>query len=415
MKTGNAMVLGAGRALTALALALVLGGVALAQETVRVGFILPLTGAAAAEGIAVQEGAELAAQLINDAGGVTVNGTTYTFELMFEDDQCNPQAATEATNRLIVAQAQYVGGSFCSSAALAAQPLLAAFDIPQFVYAYADDLTGASRESSGADMSIRLGPKAFIEMAPMAKYAVVENGDMTFFVMAQNTDFGRSMVAEFQQVAESLGGSFVAEPEYFPFGNTDFRTLLTRARDSGADAILAIGLAAEMIGITLQYDELGLELPLYGSDLLNTQAYQEAVGDLDDGFYSPWFYDNGETQRAYEGGADEPMAVAMDQAFQENLGRPAEMNHAWGWGTINLIRQGIERAGTADAAAVMAAILSGDDFEMPYGNYGFEQCGQANMRAGVAAYSADAGKVLVAGRDYVEADPAVLTRADLCN
>lgn len=400
----------------AAALLAVLGlmGTAAAQGTIKVGFVLPLSGAAAAEGIAVQEGAELAVELINQAGGITVGGQDYVFELIFEDDQCNPQAATEAANRLIVAQAAYVGGSFCSSAALAAQPLFAAFDIPQFVYAYADDITGSSRESSGADMSVRIGPKALIEMAPLAKYAVVENGDTTFFAMAQNTDFGRSMVIEFQRVVEGLGGSFVAEPEYFAFGATDYRTLLTRARDSGADAILAIGLANEMIGITLQYDELGLDMPLYGSDLLNTEAYQSAVGDLDDGFYSPWFYDNGETARAF-GDFDEPMAVELDQAFREHRGRLAEMNHAWGWGTIHLIRQGMEAAGSTDAAAVMDAILSGAAFDMPYGSYGFEQCGQANMRAGVAAYSADQGKVLVTGRDFVEQAPAVMSRADLCN
>ncbi|HEX7041219.1 MAG TPA: ABC transporter substrate-binding protein [Trueperaceae bacterium] len=414
MRSSHERYLAPGRLLAALLVALLAGGAASAQETIKVGFILPLTGAAAAEGIAVQEGAELAARLINEAGGVQVGGTSYTFELLFEDDQCNPQAATEASTRLIAEEVDFVGGSFCSSAALAAQPLFAAFDIPQFVYAYADDLTGASRVDSGADMSVRLGPKAFIEMAPLAKYAVVENGHTSFFAMAQNTDFGRSMVQEFQRVAESLGASFVAEPEYFQFGATDFRTLLTRARDSGADAILAIGLANEMIGITLQHDELGIELPVYGSDLLNTVAYQDAVGDLDDGFYSPWFYDDGQTQRAFEGELDEPMAVELDSAFRENVGRPAEMNNAWGWGTIHLIRQGVERAASVDAAEVMAAILSGEEFDMPFGRYGFEQCGQANMRAGVAAYSAEDGKVLVAGRDYVELDPVVLTREDLC-
>lgn len=402
------------RYLVAALAVMAVAGTALAQGTVKVGFLLPLSGAAAAEGIAVQEGAELAVSLINEAGGITVGGQTYTFELVFEDDQCNPQAATEASNRLIVAQAAFVGGSFCSSAALAAQPLFAAFDIPQFIYAYADDLTGASRESSGADMSIRLGPKALIEMAPLAKYAVAENGHTTFFAMAQNTDFGRSMIAEFQQVAESLGGSFVAEPEYFAFGATDYRTLLTRARDSGADAIVAIGLANEMIGITLQHDELGIDLPVYGSDLLNTVAYQDAVGDLDDGFYSPWFFDNGETARTFDD-LDEPMAVELDQAFREHRGRPAEMNHAWGWGTIHLIVQGMEAADSTDAAAVMAEILSDREWEMPYGQYGFEQCGQANMRAGVAAYSTDQGKVLVTDRLFVERDPVVLTREDMCN
>src|SRR5690606_26900315 len=169
----------------------------------------------------------------------------------------------------------------------------AALGVPQIPFAYADDLTGAAREDSGARLSARIGPNALLEMAPLAKYAVQENGHMTFFALGQNTDFGRSMVESFRAVAESLGGSFVAEPEYFPFANADYRTILTRARDSGADAIVAIGLAQEMIGIVLQHDELGIGQPIYGSDLMSDKSVQDAVGELAQGTLSPWYFDPG--------------------------------------------------------------------------------------------------------------------------
>ena len=103
-----------GRALAAL-LAAALLGVAAAQTVVTVGFSLPLTGGAAKEGTEAQVGAELAAQVIDDAGGFQVGDQTVTFRVIFEDDQCNPQAGVEAANRLVVAGAQFAGGSFCSS------------------------------------------------------------------------------------------------------------------------------------------------------------------------------------------------------------------------------------------------------------------------------------------------------------
>ncbi len=388
-------------------------GVGWAQSTVTIGFSLPLTGGAAKEGTEAQVGAELAAQVINDAGGIQVGGETVDVRVIFEDDQCNPQAGVEAANRLIVAGAQFAGGSFCSSAALSQMPVFAALGVPQIPFAYADELTTTARQESGAELSARIGPNSLLEMAPLAKYAVLENGHTTFFAMGQNTDFGRSMVQSFREVAESLGGSFVAEPEYFPFAHADYRTLLTRARDSGADAILAIGLAQEMIGIVLQHDELGLTQPIYGSDLMADASVQEAVGQLAMNTYSPWYYDFRGEQRTFAREGTEAGSTELSDAAEERLGVRASRNHGLGWGTVMLLAQAMERAGSTDPAAVMAEVLSGEPFSMPYGDYGFLQCGQADIGVGVAAFN-EQGRLLVADRDYAESDPAVLDRATLC-
>ena len=106
-------------------------------------------------------------------------------------------------------------------------------------------------------------------------------------------------------------------------------------------------------------------------------------------------------------------ATALREAAEQHLGIRASRNHALGWGTIMLLKQAMERAGTTDPEAVMAEVLSGDTFEMPYGDYGWLQCGQADIRVGVAAFD-DNGRLLVADRDYAEADPAVISRDDLC-
>ena len=102
-----------------------------AQKVVTIGFSLPLTGGAAKEGTESRVGAELAAQYLNDAGGFEVGGENVTIKLVFEDDLCTPQGAVEAANRLAVAGATFVGGSFCSSSALAQMPVFAALGIPQ--------------------------------------------------------------------------------------------------------------------------------------------------------------------------------------------------------------------------------------------------------------------------------------------
>jgi len=391
-----------------------LGGAAPVADRVTIGFFLPLTGAAAAEGNGVKDGADLAAKMINDAGGIKVGGRSVRVEVVYEDDRCSPQGATEAVNRLVARRVDFVGGSFCSSAALAGQPILAQANIPQVVYAFATDLTAAAREKANAKYSVRLGPQAKIEMAPLAKYAVVANNHKTFFALGQNSDFGRSMVSEFREVLEKLGGRFVAEPEFFPFAAADYRTILTRAKASGAQAILAIGLLGEMISITLQYRELGLTQAFYGSDLLENMPYMEAVGDRNAGFYSPWFYDDGADARKFRRSEPERESKVMGLALINAHKRRGTRDNGWGWGTVHLVRQGIEKAGTTNSAAVAQKILSGEKFELPYGTYGFLPCGQADMRAGVALYEGGFKKVLVTDRDYASTAPVVLTAADLC-
>lgn len=389
-----------------------LGGAA--PDRITIGFIIPLTGAVASEGNGVKEGAELAARLVNEAGGIRVGGRGVRIELAFEDDRCSPAGGTEAANRLVARRVDFAGGNFCSSAALAAQPIFAQAGIPQVIYAFATELTADAREKSNARLSVRIGPQAKTEMAPLAKYAVVANNHRTFFVMAQNTDFGRSMVTEFKAVLEKLGGRFVAEPEYFPFAAADYRTILTKARGSGAQGLLAIGLLGEMIGITLQYRELGLTQAFYGSDLLEDFPYMEAVGDRNRGFYSPWVYDDGADTRRFQRSEPERESKTMGLAVLKAFTRRATRNNSWGWGTVQLVKQAIESAGTTDGAAVAQKILSGERFDLPLGTYGFLPCGQADMRVGVAIYEGGSKKVLLVDRDYASTPPVVLTSQDLC-
>lgn len=403
-----------------LAAALAAGGVgqslaAPVPDRITIGFVLPLTGAVAAEGNETKEGAEMAAKMINDAGGIRVGARRVRVELVFEDDRCSPAGGTETASRLAARRVDFAGGNFCSSAALASQPVLAQAGIPQIFYAFATDLTAAARQKANATRSVRLGPQAKTEMAPLAKYAVTANRHRSFFAMAQNTDFGRSMITEFRAVVERLGGRFVADPDFYAFpGTTDFRTLLTKARGSGADAVVAIGLAGEMIGISLQFRELGLTQGFYGSDLLEDVAYQTAVGDRAVGFYFPWVYDDGVDPRRFQRSEPEVMAKTMSLTFLNTLRKRATRNNGWGWGTVVLLQQAIEREGSTDPERVTRRILSGEAFDLPLGGYGFLPCGQADVRIGVATYEAGPKRALLVDRDYSGRAPAVLASQDLC-
>src|SRR6185436_16198983 len=67
------------------------------NETIKIGILIPLTGATSQFGATMSKAAQIAADEINAAGGV--NGRK--IEVVTEDDQRNPEAAVRAARKLI--------------------------------------------------------------------------------------------------------------------------------------------------------------------------------------------------------------------------------------------------------------------------------------------------------------------------
>ena len=74
---------------------------AASAETLKIGIIGPLTGAAAPWGQANAEGAKLYAKRYNDAGGLDIGGKKYQIEIISYDDQYSTPGAVAAYNRLV--------------------------------------------------------------------------------------------------------------------------------------------------------------------------------------------------------------------------------------------------------------------------------------------------------------------------
>src|SRR5215216_6851877 len=118
---------------TAVAAALLAGGFitgATAQDTIKVGVIQPLTGAFAASGNYVANGARIAADEINGKGGVLGQ----KIELVIEDNKSNPTEAVAAAEKLISRdKVPVLMGAWGSSFTLAVMPKLMEYKVPMLV------------------------------------------------------------------------------------------------------------------------------------------------------------------------------------------------------------------------------------------------------------------------------------------
>src|SRR5580704_12526855 len=77
------------------------GSLAVADDVIRFGAPLPLTGALAPEGIKQQQGYDLWAEQANRAGGIAIGEKKYKVEIVYADYQSNLLRAAETTERMI--------------------------------------------------------------------------------------------------------------------------------------------------------------------------------------------------------------------------------------------------------------------------------------------------------------------------
>ena len=90
------------------------------RETIKIGYIGPLTGDVASIGIAGKNGMILAVEEINKKGGI--NGKL--IEAIYENSKCNGKDASSAAQKLVnMDDVDYIVGGYCSSETIGAYPI----------------------------------------------------------------------------------------------------------------------------------------------------------------------------------------------------------------------------------------------------------------------------------------------------
>src|SRR5690606_15150115 len=110
---------------------LAFGSKALAQDTIRFGAPLPLTGALAPEALKQQQGYDLWAEEVNKRGGIDVGGKKMKVEIVYTDYQSNTPRAVQAAEQLITQEkVHFLFSPFGSGAAKAASTVSERYKVP---------------------------------------------------------------------------------------------------------------------------------------------------------------------------------------------------------------------------------------------------------------------------------------------
>ena len=97
---------------------------------IKVGMVVPTSGSSAPTGAYMQNGAQMAIDEINDAGGV-LDGQK--LELLVEDGACDAQQAVAGANKLVSSGVKISVGGYCSGATLPTLPIFQKAGIPMII------------------------------------------------------------------------------------------------------------------------------------------------------------------------------------------------------------------------------------------------------------------------------------------
>ncbi|MBO0739796.1 MAG: ABC transporter substrate-binding protein [Hyphomicrobiaceae bacterium] len=329
---------------TALGTAL-LGGLASAQDTIKIGVTQPLTGAFAASGNYVAQGARLAEDEINKAGGVLGK----KIELIVEDNKSNPTEAVATAEKLIVKdKVPVMMGAWSSTLTLAVMPKLEEYKVPMLV----ETSSSGKITTSGNPYVFRISPTSEMEakaFTPLFQSLGIKKADF----LATNNDFGLGASKEFSEAAQKVGVEIGVKETMDPKA-TDFSAQLAKIKASGGDTLF-VTTAVEQITLILKQakdQQLTARIITTGGsnspDQLIAQAGEAANGSYHLVFFTPWFPEavkNPDVARKFVG-------LWNDKKY--NVGGLTEGFR--GWDGVHVIVEAIKAAGKAEAEAITKAL-----------------------------------------------------------
>ena len=332
------------------AFSLAAASAALAEEPVKIGFILPMTGQQQSTG--KQEAAAI--KLFQEQHGDTVAGRKV--EVIIRDDAAVPDNTKRIAQELIVNdKVNFIAGFGVTPAALSAAPLATESKTPEIVTA-----AGTSIITEKSPYIARTSFTLAQSTVPMADWAA-DNGIKKVVTMisdyAPGVDAEKSFTAEFTKK-----GGQVLEAIRFPLANPDFAPFLQRAADQKPDAIFVFVPSGQGGTFVKQFVERGLDkagIKIIGPGDVMDDDLINGMGDAVIGTV---------TAHIYSADHDSPANKAFVAAFEKaNGGMRPNFMAVGAYDGMNLIYETLKKTGGKTDGDTLIAAMKGMAWESPRG------------------------------------------------
>lgn len=303
------------------------------EAGVRIGVLLPLSGDAAAWGVSMKEGIDLALDERNEKRGQG----KLAVGLSYEDDRGSPRDGLSAIQKLADAdQVKALLGVANSSVALAVIPVINERHI-LFVSGGASSpkLSGASR------YFFRTWPSDLAEAVAMAHY-IKDKGTESVGLLYINNEYGVGLRDPFKSNFEQLGGKIASE-QTFPQEATDFRGALLAIQKGAPQAIYLVGNPREMARCLKQAKDMGIKTAFFSTSAFRDPEVLKIAGTAADGVVF--------TDASFDPNSPYPETREFIRRFHSKYGRDPGMLAVTGYDSFRVMTQALDQANNDNEAA----------------------------------------------------------------
>ena len=328
-----------------LLLAVVLCGGALAADAIKVGIVLPLTGAQAKFGEIEKRSFEMAAEEINAAGGV--RGAK--LELLFEDDTGKPDVGRAATEKLISRdKVTVLTGGYSSAVTQAATAVAQQFKVPFLVTTgSADEIT-----EKGYEYIFRINPTSSEYFDPFETLIQKVGGIKTMALLYENTQFGQSSAKDVEGAAKNAGIQ-VAVKEGYQAGAIDFKPILSKVKGAKPDMIYMVSYVMDAALLMAQCKELDINPKMFagGGAGFTLPEFQQKAAAAADLVYSATLWSE-----------DVPYKGAKEyyNKFKKKYNSETEYHGAEAYGSMYVVADALKRAKSFSPNDIRDALAATD-------------------------------------------------------
>lgn len=350
-------------------------------DTITLGVIGPMTGSLAVYGTHVSNGAELAVEQINEAGGISVGGKTYTLTTESKDDQGDSTECLNSMNALISDGIQLVIGSATSGCTSAITSVANSEGVCLITPSgTADSLTTAM------DYVFRTCFKDSFQGKLAAQYAKDNGYTKVGIVYCSADTYSAGLRDAFTAACGDLGLEIVAEESVASMTEVDYSNQFNKMVSAGAELVFT-PFYYDVMGPYLvpQARQAGFDGILLGADGVdNTETTIPDGVDLSV-YNNVMFVNHYSTELATS-----DVSSNFVETYEAKYGETPNNFDALGYDAVLVYKDAIEAADGFTAAEVQAALAdTSKTYECASGTFSFDETGTPIKSGVLMGYSYD--------------------------
>lgn len=321
-----------------------------AADPIKIGLSGPYTGGSSPMGVSMRDGAKLAADEINKAGGVLGR----PIQLVERDDEAKNERGVQVTQELInkehvVATLGYIN----TGVSLASQRFYQEAKIPVINNVATGSIVSKQflPPEHPDNYIFRTSCADVIQSQMIVEEAVTRRKLTKVAILADSTNYGQLGREDLVKALASKGIKPVAE-EKFNIKDVDMTPQLLKAKEAGAQAILTYAIGPELAQIALGMKKLGWKVPMIGSWTLSMGNFIDNAGAESEGARMP---------QTFIQEPNTPKRKAFIDAYLKtyhptNDRIPSPVSAAQGYDSVYLIAAAIKQAGNTEGPKIREAL-----------------------------------------------------------